>query len=260
MEYLQGGRKDQILRVGHCVHRPVGAWTPSVHKFLHHLRKNGFFRVPEPLGFDGAGREIVSFLEGDVSNYPLSANASSTQALLSAASLLRQYHDASQSFLANGLSDHAHWQLSCRNPREVMCHGDFAPYNVVLNGEQAVGIIDFDTCHPGPRVWDIAYALYRWSPITNPNNRDGFGSIEDQIIRAASFCRAYGLSNGDRQGLVGSIIERLQSLVDFMLSQARYGNKTFELYVKDRHHLLYLADIEYITIYKPCIEEGLTHL
>ena len=41
------------------------------------------------------------------------------------------------------------WQLSGRYPIEVICHGDYAPYNVVLNGKQAVGIVDFDTAHPG---------------------------------------------------------------------------------------------------------------
>ena len=62
-----------------------------------------------------------------------------------------------------------------------MCHGDFAPYNVVLKGEQAVGIIDFDTCHPGSRLWDISYALYRWSPFMHLKNPDRLGSLEEQI-------------------------------------------------------------------------------
>lgn len=138
-----------------------------------------------------------------------------------------------------------------------MCHGDFAPYNVVLDGEQAIGIIDFDTCHPGPRSWDIAYALYRWSPFTNPNNKDGFGTIEDQILRARLFCQAYGLSDEQRIGLTNLIIERLEVLVDFLLAQAQKGNKDFELNMKDGHHLLYLADVEYIKNHLTTIEDGL---
>lgn len=58
--------------------------------------------------------------------------------------------------------------LSAVNPIEVMCHGDFAPYNVVLNGSDAVGIIDFDTLHPGSRLSDVAYAVYRWAPLKIP--------------------------------------------------------------------------------------------
>lgn len=257
MEYLQGGRQDQIVRISDRVRRPVGPWTKQVHKFLHHLRSQGFFAAPEPFGFDTSGREIVSFLEGDVSNYPLSDNASSINALISAAQLLRKYHDASQSFLTSEHYDNNCWQLPCRNPQEVMCHGDFAPYNVVLDGKLAIGIIDFDTIHPGPRTWDVAYALYRWAPFTNPNNSDGFGTLEDQITRARSFCQTYGLPDKKRIGMADLIIERLQSLVSFMLHQAREGNKTFELCVQHKHHLLYLADTEYIATHKPTIEDGL---
>jgi len=29
-----------------------------------------------------------------------------------------------------------------------------------------VALIDFDTAHPGPRIWDVAYAAYRFVPLT----------------------------------------------------------------------------------------------
>ena len=250
-------REDQIVNIGDCVYRPAGFWTKQVHKLLYHIHNEGFKEAPKPLGFDVSGREIVSFLKGEVSNYPLSSNAASIRTLISAANLLRRYHDASQNFLANNSVDDKYWQLPYRSPKEVICHGDFAPYNVVLNGEKAVGIIDFDTCHPGPRTWDIAYAIYRWAPLTNPNNKDGFGSIEDQIVRARLFCKTYGLAEENRTGMPDLIIERLQSLVDFMFSQAKEGNKTFELNIQNNHHLLYLADAEYIKSNKLFIEEEL---
>ena len=61
--------------------------------------REGFFGAPKPLGFDIDGNEIVSYIAGQVSNYPLSEAASSAEALISAAELLRSYHDASASFL-----------------------------------------------------------------------------------------------------------------------------------------------------------------
>jgi len=171
--YLQGGRENQIIRIGHKVHRPSGPWTTLVHAFLRDLRASGFNSAPRPFGLDEQGREILSFIEGEVSNYPLSRNAASMNTLSSAAKLLRRYHDASQNFLAGLNPEKNTWQFPARHPQEVICHGDFAPYNLVLDGENAIGLIDFDTCHPGPRVWDIAYALYRWAPFTNPSNKDG---------------------------------------------------------------------------------------
>lgn len=131
-KYLEGGRENQIIHIGDCVHRPTGPWTKQVHNLLNHLREKGFYSAPKLFGFDDEGREIVSFIKGDVSNYPLSTYAYSSNALISAANLLRNFHEASQSFLVGLASGQKCWQLPARDPREVMCHGDFAPYNVIL--------------------------------------------------------------------------------------------------------------------------------
>lgn len=245
MEYLKGGRVDQIIRQGETIHRPAGEWTPIIHKLLLHLRAHGFLDAPEPFGFDNAGNEIVSFMPGEVSNYPLSETAVSEEALISAAQLLRRYHDTTLSFV-NELSGNESWMLPPREPAEVICHGDYAPYNVVLQGQKAVAIIDFDTAHPAPRVWDIAYALYRWTPLTHPDNPDGFGTEQEKRQRAQLFCDAYGLTKTDRVGLVSLVCERLQVLVDFMLSEAKHGNEAFIANIADGHHLTYLKDIDYL--------------
>jgi hypothetical protein len=64
MEFLQGGRENKIARVANTVRRPAGPWTESVHALLRHVRAVGFTAVPQPLGFDEAGNEIVTFLAG----------------------------------------------------------------------------------------------------------------------------------------------------------------------------------------------------
>ena len=256
MEYLQGGRENKIGRVDNTVHRPAGPWTRSVHALLRHVRAMGFTAVPQPLGFDEAGNEIVTFLAGEVSNYPLSAAAASEEALVSAAQLLRAYHEATRSFLAQNLESHT-WLLPSRTPVEVICHGDFAPYNVVLNGRQAVGIIDFDTAHPGPRIWDIAYALYRWAPFTNQQNPDRLGNMATQIGRARLFCDAYGFPAAQRHNLVDVMILRLETLVNYMQAEAAKGNEAFIANLADGHHLLYLADIAYLGEKRPLILAGL---
>lgn len=256
MEFLQGGRENKIARVANTVRRPAGPWTESVHALLRHVRAVGFTAVPHPLGFDEAGNEIVTFLEGEVCNYPLSAAAASEEALVSAAQLLRAYHEATCSFLAQNQESHT-WQLPSQTPIEVICHGDFAPYNVVLNGRHAIGIIDFDTAHPGPRMWDIAYALYRWAPFTHPQNPDGFGDLETQISRARLFCNAYGFSAAQRRELVDMMILRLETLVSYMQAEAQKGNEAFIANLADGHHLLYLADIDYLGEKRPFILAGL---
>lgn len=240
---LTGGRDNKIIKIGNQVIRPVGAWTKQVHQLLQHLRKKGFLCAPEPLNITPE-QEIVSFIPGEVSNYPLSQAAKSIRALTSAARLLRQYHDASETFLDSHQTNAQNWQLPPRNPIQVICHGDFAPYNVVLNGDTAIGIIDFDTCHPGPRVWDIAYALYRWAPFTNPNNHDGFGDINDQIKRGRLFCQSYGLQKKDLIEISLIMIERLEALIDFIKTSTQEKNSFHKDHIK-----LYEADIHYIKAY-----------
>jgi Ser/Thr protein kinase RdoA (MazF antagonist) len=128
---------------------------------------------------------------------------------------------------------------------------------VVLSGKQAVGIIDFDTAHPGPRIWDIAYALYRWVPFHNPQNPDGLGDVEAQIDRARQFCEAYGFPTAQRQNLVEMMIVRLETLVRHMHTEVQKGNEAFIVNLADGHHLLYLADIEYLKEKRPFIQTNL---
>lgn len=256
LQTIRGITNDQVECINNEVHRPVGHWTQQVHKLLRYLRDQGFYAAPKPLGFDEQGREIMSFIKGEVCHDLLYQNAASLKVLTSAAKLLRTYHDVSQNFL-NVEPASKDWMLACKNPQEVICHGDFALYNLVLDGEQAIGMIDFDAAHPGPRTWDIAYALYRFAPFTNPNNQDGFGNIEDQILRARLFCNAYELAEEKRMGMADLMIERLQNLIDFMMRSAQEGNKKYEQNIKDGHHLTYLEDVEYIKMHKSPIENGI---
>ncbi len=246
MEQLQGGRVGSIYRSGDNVIRPSGTWSPSVHKLLKHLRNNGFDAAPEPHGFDNHGNEILTFVQGEVYNYPLEGNIATRQALVSAAQLLREYHDATISLLSNPLFNSMCWRLPSREPIEVICHGDYAPYNVALKGTNTVGVFDFDTAHPASRVWDIAYAVYCWAPFKT-HKYDAMGDLSSQAARAKLFCDAYGLSIENRQKLVATMVDRIESLVAFMHQEAERGNDAFIANIRDGHHLAYLTDIEYLT-------------
>lgn len=148
-EHLSGGI-NRIRRSGATVIRPVGDHTPSVHRVLRHLRKRGFDAAPEVIDLDlEAGTETLSFLPGDTSGYPMDEAFRTDRALTSAARLLRSLHDATADFDAR---EEDRWFLPARRPAEVMCHGDFAPYNCTLRRDLVSGVFDFDTMHPAPRT------------------------------------------------------------------------------------------------------------
>src|SRR4051794_529172 len=158
-----------VVRVGDTVRRAAGPWTPTVHAFMRHLRGSGFTALPEPLGMDDRGREIISFLPGATAVYPLPDFAWTDATLTAVARLLRAFHDASAGFVAPA---DACWQWPAHEPVQVICHNDFAPYNLMFDNGKLTGVIDLDLASPGPRVWDMAYTAYRFVPLTDPSNPD----------------------------------------------------------------------------------------
>lgn len=240
-EKILGDGVTTVVQIGDTVHRAPGIWTASVHALLEHIRERGFFAAPQVLGFDAEGREILSYIEGKVSNYPLPPEARSKTALISAARMLRLYHDATVDFVS---CYQGSWQLDEHPPLEVICHGDYAPYNCVMKNDEVVGIIDFDTAHPGSRIWDIAYAVYRFSPLTAPENKDGFGTREEQAERLKIFCKEYGLL--ELEELIPTVMERLMALMNFMEMRAKVGEKAYQQHLEHGHHKLYSKDYNYI--------------
>jgi Ser/Thr protein kinase RdoA (MazF antagonist) len=216
---LGGGNISTVVRVGDTVRRTPGAWTPTVHRLLAHVRKRGLRWVPEPRGFDERGREMLSFIPGDVP-HDMPAWAWSEVVLRDVAQALRAWHDATVGF---NLTDSV-WNLTARAPHEVICHNDFAPYNCVFHAGRFAGAIDFDTCSPGPRSWDIAYTAYRLVPLMPPRDAGpaaGLGErspflAADALNRLDTFLDAYAMAGSplryERTTVIEATVERLRAL------------------------------------------------
>ncbi len=107
-------------------------------------------------------------------------------------------------------------------------------------------MFDFDTAHPAPRIWDLAYSVYCWSPFKTDSN-DKLGTILEQVARAKLFCDSYGATESEREQLADVMVQRLQALVTFMRNEAENGNESFAENIEQGHLQAYLNDIEYIT-------------
>ncbi|GLF95828.1 phosphotransferase enzyme family protein [Streptomyces yaizuensis] len=254
-ESLSGGVHD-VLRVGATVRRPTGPWSPLVHDLLRHIRAEGFTGAPGVRGTADDGRtEILDFLPGEAGTDPAAPAVTSLTALESAAALLRAYHDSTAGYASTAPREG--WLLPAREPAEVICHGDFAPYNCVLDSDRVVGVFDFDTAHPAPRLWDLAYAVYRWAPLTAPGSPDARGTTEEQAVRARVFCDGYDLSAADRAALPDTVAERLHAMVAFMRAQAAAGHPSFARHLAEGHHEQYLGDAAYIRARREVFEHHL---
>lgn len=252
-EVLAGGGVNQVVRAGDTVRRPSGRWTPAVHALLRHLETAGFAGAPRCHGLDAAGREVLGFVPGEVPGHPVPAYVRSDAALTAAAALLRAYHDATAGFAAPG---DAAWYFPPRRPAQVVAHGDVAPYNTVFRDGLPVAFIDFDTAHPAPRVWDVAYAAYRFVPLEDPARGAGRPVVE-QARGLRLFADAYGLGAADRRALPGTVIERLEHLVGHMRARAGAGEEAFAAHLARGDHLLYGADADHLARHRATFERAL---
>lgn len=240
-EQLTGGNTSAVWRIGNTVHREAGPWTPQVQRLLHHLHARGVTCVPEPLGMDDAGREVVTYLPGTVGTSPLAALHRSDAVLATAARILRAMHDATTDVAQVWTTG---WRAPTRTPVEVICHGDFAPYNCVFVEDRLVGVFDFDFAHAGPRAWDVAYTLYRFVPLADAACTEGFGSPAEQARRLRLFCDVYGLT--DRISLLETVTARVQSMIDVLVAGQANGDERSIASIAAGHLAVYQHDIAYI--------------
>ncbi len=214
-EPLSGGNLTPVTRRGDEVLREAGTWTTNVHALLTTLTEAGVQRVPRVLGLTDDGRERLSFLPGTVAHYPLPHWIWRTEILEDAARLLRQIHDATV-----GLIDrHEGWRQLAREPVEVICHNDFAPYNFVFDHGRLVGVIDFDMAAPGPRIRDLAYLAYRLVPYGEDAGEPA-DIGRQRSRRTAALLEAYGCTASDDE-LHAAMADGLIELAEFSEERAR---------------------------------------
>jgi Ser/Thr protein kinase RdoA (MazF antagonist) len=144
-----GATHEQVVRVGDTVRRPPGPNPQLARDLLLRLERSGFDAAPRWLDVDEEGRDVLSWIDGETFNErgqmhpyvgdPPERISFTDDQLRAIFGLLRRYHDA------------------CGD--DVVCHGDFGPWNLVWRDELPIGIIDFDSAYPGDPSEDVAYAL-----------------------------------------------------------------------------------------------------
>ena len=147
---LGGGASGMgIVRIGDTVRRPQRFVTSTMREVLQHLERVGFDAAPRWLGVDDEGRDILTWIEGDtfvergrmhpyIGDPPERILFDDTQ-LAAVFALLRRYHDTFDG--------------------DVICHGDYGPWNLVWRDGLPFAVIDFDNAHRGDPADDVGYAL-----------------------------------------------------------------------------------------------------
>jgi Ser/Thr protein kinase RdoA (MazF antagonist) len=235
--------RSRVVRIGRTVRREVHQNTPAVKALLTHLEKTGFAAAPRWLGFDEEGRETLSFITGTAGHYPLKPYVLSESTLTQLGLLLRRFHDATISFL---LPENVVWQNAINAKGEVICHGDAGPYNIIFRNNLPIALIDFERATPGPRIWDIAFVIYRFAPLCDSPKEELSSAVLQEIARRIRiFLSAYGFSQND--DLFDWMQLRLKTEIDLFESETTDDPIRRQKKIEAGHLDLYKRDLHLIT-------------
>lgn len=205
------GNDGAVVRVGDTVRRPVGPHTATAQAFLAHLAAHGFTGAPAPLGYDEAGREVVSYVPGDVPvEDPPPDWATTDAALVSVVTRARKLHEAAAGFTAPDGFVWA-WPAAPEYRRGLFVHNDLCRENVVFRDGRAVAFIDFDWLGPACPEWEMAAVLSHWV----------WRMPGDRVARARLACATYGIDTG--------------AVVDAFLRRHEWGRHLLQAKVDSGH-------------------------
>lgn len=187
-EALAGGFVSGVVRVGETVRRPAApAYT---RKLLTFLAERGWPGAPRWPGVDERGRDVVSYLDGDVPWQRERQDVVRTDAALERiATLVRELHD-----LTAG--------TDLAGDAEVACHNDLSPKNTVYRDTRGaalpVALLDWDIAGPGRRVHDVAHVCWQFVDL-GPRSAPGPAARRVRLV-----ADTYGLA--DRDELVDAVL------------------------------------------------------
>ncbi len=223
-EVLAGNATHPIVRIGDTVHRPISWWTPAVHELLNHLESIGFKYSPRVLGLDEQGREILTFMQGESGGdgwYKIHSD----KGLQNYARFLRDYHQAVADYKPSADSIWAYAEGGLK-PGEIICHGDFGPWNITWDGETPIGIIDWDLVFPAKPRYDVLYALEWSAPFKNDKlTREWhhFPDIPDRKHRIDVFLDAYGTNRQEFGDVVSEVAAMKRTVANHVKLLAERG-------------------------------------
>ena len=213
-----------IVRIGDTVRRPAGPSSAAVRALLLHLEAVGFEGAPRFLGIDEQGRDVLTFLDGDVPLPPYPSWALTDTALDDLGRLLRRFHQATADFDRSSVGGWSEqWSDPCGGP--VICHNDLFPENVVFRNGHVVAFIDFAMAAPGRPLWDLAIAVQEWGPLHAPGARLAHPDDLDGVRRTGRLAKAYGVEPQHAHLFVDVIVEERAHQLANVRAQAAAGKQ-----------------------------------
>ncbi|HEV2066957.1 MAG TPA: phosphotransferase [Thermomicrobiales bacterium] len=231
------GLVSTVVRIGDEVRREMRLASPAVHALLVHLERAGFEGAPRFLGIDEQGRERLTFVPGQT--YDRATPETIPDAVLPAVGrLIRRYHDVVANFtLPDGLRWHAEAETTVSG-HAIVCHNDISPRNIVFRDGQPVALIDWDMAHLAPPLWDVAHAVWQFSPVLADPDYLASGwtqapSLASQVRRMRLLVDGYGVGKAERAGFAKVLALRIRATATGIRRLANEGHPVFDRLVTE---------------------------
>lgn len=242
-ELTGGNASESVVRIGHTVRKPWLENSSAVQSYLRALRSSGL-DVPQPLGRDEGGRNVVEYIEGVLAldQLPLGQDD-----LLRVGGMIRQIHDASETVVIPSPGD---WKmlLPAENPN-LMCHNDLAPWNLLM-GDRWV-FIDWDGAGPSTRLWDLAYAAQSFGLLFDGQR------VDDAALRLRAVVDGYDADEALRKALPAAMAKRTAAMFNLLKSSNETGFQPWaDMYVNG-HGEHWRAAAQYVVRNQAAWEQAL---
>ena len=166
--------------------------------------------MPRVHGIDGSGREILDYLPGhvvDIDTEPLSEGR-----VVSMVTWARALHAAVAGFAHPGP-----WRYFPVAGTTLIGHNDIAPYNVCFDGEELIGVFDWDMAGPTNPLAELAFIAWNAVPLWRAL------PAEDAARRLALIADTYGGFTA-REVLL-AVPGRVQIMLDGIPARAAAGDE-----------------------------------
>lgn len=224
-EVLAGGaaNRGRVVRIGDRVHRPRRAGADVAEALLVHLESVGFAGAPRFRGYDDDGRQVLTFVAGDVyvDHRPpwIKDDEANARVLGRLAALVRHLHEATVDFVP---PPHAEPFRPLPLPGTVWNHGDVHYGNAVFDGDAPIGLIDWECCAPGAWSYDPATLLLS-ARCPRPDRSDQQRRERSALLVVDAILTGYDATDTQRTTFVGDIAATFEDAADFIATDEGGG-------------------------------------
>jgi hypothetical protein len=208
-EIYLAGNVGGAVRIGNTVRRPTGPWTPAVHAVLDYLATK-VPGVPRVFGYDEQGREVLSYLPGHVVD--VDTETLTAAQIVSVVKWTRAFHEAMA-----GFSHPGPWRYFKMAGPALIGHNDIAPYNVCFDGDEVVGVFDWDLAGPTTPLLELAFIAWNCVPLWRDTGP------ETAAERLSVIAGAYG--GPDARQILHAVPHRIEAMLDWIPTAAAAGDQ-----------------------------------